>query len=110
MKSTTVHQYITLEVAGSDVEDYRKTREIEAAIVNAFGERAAYQVFRLSTVERIEEELLEPEPILAASGGKLPVILVNITLFSEDVDAHKFAALESKFALRLVAKDVFDEP
>ena len=72
----------------------------------AFGERVAYQILRLSTVERIEEELRDAESILKVSGGKLPVILVNITYSNEELGPKDLAPIESRFKLILVGEKV----
>jgi hypothetical protein len=99
-------EYITLDVTGRDAEDFDRIRAIEKAIQAVFGERVAYQILRLETAERIEEELRDSESILKVSGGRLPVILVNLTYSSEELGPADFASLESRFALCLVGEAI----
>jgi hypothetical protein len=96
--------YITLDATGRDLEDFDRIREIEQAIKAAFGDRVSYQILRLETPERIEEELRDPDSILEVSGGRLPVILVNLTYDTEELGPPDFAPLESRFGLRFVAE------
>ena len=102
--STIGRDYITLDVTGRDAEDFDRIRAIKHAIQSAFGERIGYQVLRLETPERIEEELRDPESILKVSGGRLPVILVNLTYDSDELGQSDIAPIESRFALRFVAE------
>jgi hypothetical protein len=104
--STAARDYITLDVTGRDAEDFDRILAIEQAIKAALGERVGYQILRLETTARIEEELRDPESILEVSGGRLPVILVNVTYDTEELGPADFAPLESRFSLRLVAEAV----
>jgi hypothetical protein len=103
---TAGRDYITLDVTGDDAEDYDRILAIEQAVKTAFGERVGYQILRLDTRGRIEEELRDPESILQVSGGRLPVILVNVTYDTDELGPAELASLESRFGLRLVAEAV----
>jgi hypothetical protein len=99
-------EYVTLDATGNDPEDYDRIRAIEQVIRAAFGERVAYQILRLETPERIEDELRDPGSILEVSGGRLPVLLVNVTYDPGELGPADFAPLEARFGLRLVGEAV----
>jgi len=103
---TAGRDYITLGVTGQGAEDFDRILAIEQAITAAFGDRVGYQILRLETRARIEEELRDPGSILEVSGGQLPVILVNVTYDTGELGPADFAPLESRFALRFVAEAV----
>src|SRR5262249_27331174 len=93
----TAREYITLDATGRDPEACDRIRGIERAIRATFGERVAYQILRLDTRRRIKDELRDPESILKVSGGRLPVLLVNVTYDPGELGPWDFAALEARF-------------
>ena len=94
--------YVSLDASGDNEADFARMREIGDAIAAEFGETVSYRVKRLGSVERIEEEMREPARILAASGGQLPVLLVNITDQTGERGDADFAPLVARFGLRAV--------
>jgi hypothetical protein len=102
--TTAAREYISLDATGRDVEDFDRIRAIKRAILEVFGERVAYQILRLETPEHIEDELRDADQILAASDGRLPVFLVNITYTKEELDPADFEPIEKEFGLRLVGE------
>jgi hypothetical protein len=94
--------YISLDATGDTDTVYARMKAIGDAIMATFGDSVSYRVKRVDSVERIEFELRDPETILAASGGHLPVLLVNITDptgLRADAD---FEALVTRLGLRPV--------
>ena len=95
--------YISLDAAGDNNTVFARMQAIGDAIAATFGNTVAYRVKRLGSVARIQEELRDPTRILTVSGGRLPVLLVNITYPPGQLTQADFTPLETQFGLLLVA-------
>jgi hypothetical protein len=95
--------YISLDASGDNKADFDRMEAIGEAIKSALGERVSYRVWRLGTLERIDDVQRDPDRILEVSGGRLPVLLVNISYTRGELTQSDLAPLEARFALLLVA-------
>jgi hypothetical protein len=95
--------YISLDASGDNKADFDRMEAIGDAIKAALGERVSYRVLRLGTLERIDEEQRDPDRILEVSGGRLPVLLVNISYTRGELTQADLAPLEAQFGLLIVA-------
>ena len=68
--ATSARDHITLDVTGRDAEDRARIVAIQRAIEHAFGDRVGYQVLRLETPERIEQELRNPKRVLSVAARR----------------------------------------
>ncbi len=95
--------YISLDASGDNKADFDRMEAIGDAIKAALGEQVSYRVWRLGTLERIDEVQRDPDRILEVSGGRLPVLLVNISYVPGELTQAALAPLEAQFGLLLVA-------
>lgn len=54
--------------------------------------------------EELEQELLDPQTVLARAGGPLPIIWLNLTYDPNELDYQLFSALEAKCQLVLLGE------
>lgn len=52
----------------------------------------------------LEQELLDPELLLAKAGGPLPIIWLNLSYDPNELDSRTFSALEAKCQLVLLGE------
>jgi hypothetical protein len=94
--------YVSLDATGDNEADFARMEAIGQAIALAFGARVSYRVRRVDSATKIEEAMRDPVPVLAASGGRLPVLLVNISDVEGSIDPAEIAALAARLGLRPV--------
>lgn len=107
--TTIAIDYVSLDVTGRDLDDYDRLLEIERHIHAILGRDVGYQTMRLDSERAISEQLREPADVLEASGGRLPVILVNLTFRDGEVAQTAVDELVRLLALRLVARSTFPD-
>jgi hypothetical protein len=95
--------YVSLDASGDNEADFARMQAIGEAIAVALGARASYRVRRVDSPRKIEEAMRNPATVLAVSGGRLPLLLVNITDLEGNIDPHEIAALAARLGLRSVA-------
>jgi len=95
--------YISLSATGDAGADLALMQAIGDAILARLGDQVSYRVRRLDSEISIEEAQRDPAQILEVSGGRLPVLLVNISYVPGALTQAALAPLETQFGLLLVA-------
>lgn len=103
-------EYITADVSTVPIEIHHRNREIAEELQRvAAGRTIGWQVIGLRTVAEIEEEGLDSEEVLRVSGGRLPIIFVNVTFLTEEMGGDDLGEWESAFGLRLLGEAISRE-
>ncbi|NMO19525.1 hypothetical protein HPC49_31745 [Pyxidicoccus fallax] len=101
-------EYVTPHRAGTKKDDYERLLAIKDALgpIMARSKSLRFKAKALYQVKDLENELLNPKAILAASGGVLPVIWLNVTWQPGDLPAEDLRPLEQQFNLKLLGEFV----
>jgi hypothetical protein len=96
-------EYISLRASAEPDENYRLDRAIIDDLQPLVaGKEAGWIARPLYTLDDVEDEDLDPDQLLAASGGQLPVIFVNVTFRTEELSGADLAEWEHRHELRLL--------
>ncbi|WP_394849990.1 hypothetical protein LZC95_21350 [Pendulispora brunnea] len=100
--SLAAREYLLWDLCSDPVEVQKRLWEIREALEESLKEKRASCFGRaLFSKDDIEDEALDVDEVVSITGGKLPVIFLNVTFDKGDVTAQDLAAWEARFALYL---------
>lgn len=104
---TAARAYITVQGTGEPLEEQKTVW----AICDAFeaitsGKDVGVFAMSLGTAEDVDNEGFDVERVLEMTGGKLPLIYVNITFETEELTPADLAEWEARFELKLFGETV----